>query len=93
MTLTSLRVAVGQAWTHAPHDTQSEPMNARFGPAATLDSNPRPSIVSAIVPWTSSHARTQREQAMHLLASNVKYGFEVSVGASMWFAPASTPEP
>ena len=35
-------------------------------PAETLESKPRPSIVSAKVPCTSSQARTQREQTMHL---------------------------
>ena len=41
-------------------------------PGVTLDSNPRPSIVSANVPCTSSQARTQREQTMHLAGSNEK---------------------
>ena len=50
--------------------------------ADTFDSKPRPSIVSANVPCTSSQARTQREQTMHLLASNVKYGLLVSFSAS-----------
>ena len=35
-------------------------------------------MVSANVPCTSSHARTQREHTMHFDESNVKYGFEVS---------------
>ena len=64
-------VAVGHACTQAPHDTHSLLMKST-GPAATLLSKPRPWIVSANVPWISSHARTQREQTMHLLASNVK---------------------
>ena len=34
-------------------------------PAAMRESKPRPSTVSAKVPCTSSHARTQREQTMH----------------------------
>src|SRR5215475_12948362 len=89
----SCNVAVGQACTHAPHDTQSDSKNDTPAPAATFESNPRPSIVSARVPCTSSHARTHREHAMHLDASKSKYGLEESVGASMWFAPASTPEP
>ena len=38
---------------------------------------PRPSMVSANVPCTSSHARTQREQTMHFEESNVKYGLEL----------------
>jgi hypothetical protein len=68
----SCSVAVGQACTHAPQDTQSDSMNGTPAPAATFESNPRPSIVSAIVPCTSSQARTQREQAMHLDASKSK---------------------
>jgi hypothetical protein len=58
------------------------------GPAAILLSKPRPSTVNANVPWISSHARTQREQTMHLLGSNVKYGFDVSFTASRWFSPS-----
>jgi hypothetical protein len=41
------------------------------------ESKPRPSIVSAKVPCTSSQARTQREQTMHLDGSKVKYGFDL----------------
>ena len=33
-------------------------MNGSFMPAAITDSNPRPSMVRANVPWVSSHART-----------------------------------
>jgi hypothetical protein len=68
-------------------------MNPTSAPAATLESKPRPSMVSASVPCTSSQARTQREQTMHFDSSKVKYGLEVSLGASRWLAPASTPEP
>ena len=67
----SLSVAVGQAWTQAPQLTHSEFMKSG-PPTEILLSKPRPSIVSAKVPWVSSQARTQREQAMHLLASKVK---------------------
>ena len=88
----SCRVAVGQACTHAPQDTHSDSMKV-VPPGETVVSKPRPSRVSAKVPWTSSHARTQREQAMHLDISKSKYGFEESVGRSRWLAPASTPEP
>jgi hypothetical protein len=72
MTDFSWSVAVGQACTHAPHETQSDSMNGTPAPAATFESNPRPSIVRARVPCTSSQARTQREQAMHLEASKSK---------------------
>src|SRR5215207_6803191 len=88
MSLLSISVAVGQAWTQAPHETHSDSMNESSWPADTTESNPRPSIVSAKVPWTSSQARTQREQTMHLLGSNVKYGLEVSFSALRWFLPS-----
>ena len=41
-------------------------------PAETAESKPRPSMVSAKVPCTSSQARTQREQTMHFDGSKVK---------------------
>ncbi len=83
----SVSVAVGHACTQAPHDTHSESRNGWFWLALTFDSKPRPWIVSANVPCTSSQARTQREQTMHLLGSNVKYGLLLSFGTSKWFAP------
>ena len=46
-------------------------------PGDTTESKPRPAMVSAKVPCTSSQARTQREQTMHFDGSKVKYGFEV----------------
>ncbi len=67
----SIKVAVGQAWTQAPHETHSESKKLS-ALVATLDANPRPSMVSAKVPWTSSQARTQREQTMHFAGSNWK---------------------
>ena len=73
MTDFSFSVAVGQAWTQAPHETHSEPMKS-VPPAEIVEAKPRPSMVRAKVPWVSSQARTQREQAMHLLASKVKIG-------------------
>src|SRR5215467_4449807 len=60
----SVNASVGHASTHAPHDTHSEPRNGSFWLAETFDLKPRPWIVSANVPCTSSHARTQREQTM-----------------------------
>ncbi len=63
----STRVAVGQASTHAPQDTQSEEKKSSVAvPADTRLSKPRPSMVRAKVPCTSSQARTQREHTMHL---------------------------
>ena len=72
ITLFSINVEVGQACTQAPQDTHSESMNGSFWPADTLESKPRPSMVRAKVPCTSSQARTQREQTMHLLGSKLK---------------------
>ena len=86
MTDFSFSVAVGQAWTQAPQDTHSEP-NTSVPPKLTFESKPRPSIVSAKVPCTSSQARTQRLHTMHLDDSKAKYGLDVSVGASRWFSP------
>src|SRR3954469_12944452 len=89
MTERSCRVAVGQACTHAPHDTHSESMNDSPAPADTFESKPRPSMVNANVPWISSQARTQREQTMHLDGSKSKYGLLWSFTASRWFSPSS----
>ena len=47
-------------------------MNDSPAPAETFESKPRPSMVSANVPCTSSQARTQREQTMHLDGSKAK---------------------
>ena len=76
MTDFSCNVAVGQACTQAPQETHSESKKDSSAPADTLDSKPRPSMVSANVPWVSSQARTQRLQTMHLPGSKV----EVRVG-------------
>ncbi len=84
----SLSAAVGHDSTQAPHETHSESRNGSSWLATTRDSKPRPSIVSANVPWTSSQARTQREQAMQSDGSNWKYGLLSSQGAAWWFAPS-----
>src|SRR5215468_38619 len=65
MTDFSLSVAVGQACTQAPQDTHSEPRKDSSMPGETTEPKPRPAMVKAKVPCTSSHARTQREQTMH----------------------------
>ncbi len=70
----SVSVAVGQACTQAPHDTHVGLHERAAGAGGDRESKPRPSIVSANVPCTSSQARTQREQTMHFDGSNVKYG-------------------
>ena len=72
--LFSVRVAVGQAATQAPHETQSEPRKSVSAPTLTRESKPLPEMVSAKVPCCSSQARTQREQTMHFDESKVKYG-------------------
>ena len=72
MTDVSIKVAVGQACTHAPHETHSEAKKLSFILAETCEAKPRPSIVKAKVPCTSSHARTQREHTMHFEGSKVK---------------------
>ena len=84
----SLRVAVGQACTQAPQLTHSEPRKDSSWPADTLESKPRPWMVRAKVPCTSSQARTQREQTMHLDGSKVKYGLLSSFCACRWLAPS-----
>jgi hypothetical protein len=75
--------AVGQASTHAPHDTHSESMKRSLWLAETREARPRPSIVSARVPCVSSQARTQREQTMHSSGLKLKYGLLVSVAAGI----------
>ena len=72
----SVSATVGHASTHAPHDTHSDARNGSFWLAETFESKPRPWIVSANVPCTSSHARTQREQTMHIV------GIEGEVGVA-----------
>src|SRR3981081_2167909 len=76
----SVSVAVGQACTQAPQDTHSEPRKLSLMPGETRLSKPRPEMVSAKVPCTSSQARTQREQTMHFDGSYVKYGLDSSFG-------------
>ncbi len=88
MTDFSFSVAVGQAWTQAPQDTHSEPKTS-VPPKLTFEPKPRPSMVRAKVPCTSSQARTHRLHTMHFEDSKVKYGFDSSVGAARWFAPSS----
>ena len=70
--LFSVNVAVGQAATQAPQLTQSDSKKFVSGPTLTLESKPRPEMVSANVPCVSSQALTHREQTMHLDESKVK---------------------
>src|ERR1700753_1893065 len=84
----SIRVAVGHACTQAPQETHSLVRNGSFMPGETLESKPRPWMVNAKVPCTSSQARTQREQTMHFDGSNWKYGFDASTVADRWFSPS-----
>ena len=67
----SCRADVGQACTQAPQETHSEARKS-VPPAEIVESNPRPSTVSAKVPWMSEQARTQREQTMQEDASKAK---------------------
>ena len=77
----SCNVAVGHACTQAPQETHS--LDRKFNPPGlTLELKPRPSIVRARVPCTSSQARTHLLQTMHLLSSKEKYGLDESVGAA-----------
>jgi hypothetical protein len=62
---------VGQACTQAPHETHSEERKSE-PPALIRESKPRPSTVSAKVPWMSLQARTHREQTMQDEESNEK---------------------
>ena len=64
----SASASVGQACTHAPQETQSEERKSS-PPGVIRESNPRPSTVSANVPWMSSQARTHREQTMQAAGS------------------------
>ena len=68
MTDFSVSASVGQAWTQAPQETHSE--SRKFVPPVVMrESKPRPSTVSAKVPWTSPQARTHRLQTMQALGS------------------------
>src|ERR1700722_7441451 len=69
ITAFSFSVAVGHACTQAPQETHSELKNDSSMPGETTEPKPRPAMVSAKVPCTSSQARTQREQTMHLPGS------------------------
>ncbi len=88
ITVFSWSVAVGHAWTQAPHDTHSLSKNGTPSLADTFDPKPRPAMVNANVPCTSEQARTHRLHAMHLLSSKEKYGLDSSLGASRWFIPS-----
>ena len=73
VTAFSFSAEVGHACTQAPQDTHSDERKSSIGvPAEILDLKPLPSTVSASVPCTSSQARTQREQTMHLVGSKSK---------------------
>src|SRR5688572_20478513 len=72
----SINAPVGQDSTQAPQETHSESMKDSFWLADTFEPKPRPWIVSAKVPCTSSHARTQREQTMHSSGLKPKYRSE-----------------
>src|SRR5574339_637641 len=85
----SVSAAVGQASTQAPQDTHSDSRNDWCWLAETREPKPRPSIVSASVPWISSQARTQREQTMHRSGLKVKYGLLTSGVTPRCVAPGA----
>ena len=66
---------VGQEETQPPHATQSDSSHEPPLPGATTVAYPREAIVSANVPCTSSHIRTQRAHAMHRSRSSFTYGW------------------
>ena len=68
----SISAPVGQDSMHAPQETHSDSRNGWSWLAATFDSKPRPWMVRAKVPCTSSQARTQREHTMHSVGSKAK---------------------
>ncbi len=68
----SVSAAVGQASMQAPHETHSDSRNDWSSLADTFDAKPRPWMVRAKVPCTSSQARTQREHTMHSSGSKAK---------------------
>src|SRR5688572_12177883 len=68
--LFSWSAVVGHASTQAPQDTHSDSTKLSAWLADTREAKPRPSMVSAKVPCTSSQARTQREQTMQAFGSN-----------------------
>src|SRR5688572_7008907 len=84
----SCSAVVGHASTQAPHETHSESTKLSFWLAATREANPRPSMVSANVPCTSSHARTHREHTMHAFGSKRKYGLLSSTAAPACRTPS-----
>ncbi len=67
----SLSAPVGHVSTQLPQETQSDSAHEPPLPGATTVSIPRPASSSANVPWTSSHIRTQRPQAMQRSASSL----------------------
>ena len=79
---------VGQTRTHSPHHVHPACSGFPSAPTMMAVSAPRSATSSTPTTWMSSHARTQREHTMHLDESNVKYGLEVSLPSSRWFAPA-----
>ena len=70
----SISAPVGHASIQAQQETHSDSRKGSLCDAETRDSRPRPSMVSANVPWVSSQARTQREHTMHKSLSKRKYG-------------------
>ena len=80
MRVFSCSAVVGHASTQAPHETHSESTKLSSWLATTREANPRPSIVSANVPCTSSHARTHREHTMQAVGIEAEIGIAVVDG-------------
>src|SRR5437016_10155997 len=70
----SSSVAVGQTSIQAPQKSQLLSWMAPPAPKAILVVKPRPARVTAPVWRTSSQARTQRVQMMHIWGSNSSQG-------------------
>ena len=88
----SINVDVGQACTQAPHDTHSDARKS-VGPAEITEAKPRPSTVSANVPWTSSQARTQRELARSIGEGRARLAAGALTEAGQWLARAQKVAP
>jgi hypothetical protein len=74
MTDFSVSASVGQACTQAPHETHSESRKL-VPPGAIRESKPRPSTVSAKVPWTSSHAARSASRRCRLAGRSRSRGW------------------
>ena len=70
----SISAAVGQTSMHEPQKSQFDSSTAPSAPKAIRVDEPRPASVIAPVWRSSSQARTQRVQMMHICESNSRKG-------------------